>query len=193
MLFVALCFFLTAAAMIWSSKLGKLRQREIFIDSLDLKGTELILDVGCGCGLLLNAAARRLTLGKAIGLDLWQSQDLSGNNPERTLANAKIEGVLDRVEVRTGDMRQMPFSDASIDVVVSSIAIHNVPDKDGRKQTILEIDRVLKSGGKLGLIDLRCIDEYISTLESLGWRNLQVSKPSYWRFPPIRVIRGVKK
>ncbi len=49
----------TAALMIWSSKVGKLQLREKLIDSLALRGTETIVDVGCGRGLLLNAAARR--------------------------------------------------------------------------------------------------------------------------------------
>ena len=91
----------TGSLMLWSSKVGKLQFRERLIDSLALRGTETILDVGCGRGLLLNAAARRLTTGKAIGIDLWQSVDQSGNNREATLANARAEGVADIVEVKT--------------------------------------------------------------------------------------------
>ena len=40
---------LTSLLMIWSSKVGKLRQRDMLIQSLGLKGDETILDVGCGC------------------------------------------------------------------------------------------------------------------------------------------------
>src|SRR5262245_14266595 len=43
----------TAALMLWSSKVGKLQYREKLIDSLSLRGTETVLDVGCGRGLLL--------------------------------------------------------------------------------------------------------------------------------------------
>ncbi len=82
-----------AALMVWSSKVGKLQLGEQLINSLSLRGTEMVLDVGCGRSLLLNAAARRLTTGKAIGIDLWQSADQSGNRPETTLANAQAEGV----------------------------------------------------------------------------------------------------
>ena len=49
---------LTALLMVWSSKVGKLRQREMLIASLKLKGNETVLDVGCGRGLLLNEAAK---------------------------------------------------------------------------------------------------------------------------------------
>ena len=43
-----------------------------------------------------------------------------------TLRNAAIEGVQDRVDVETADMRALPFADATFDVVVSSLAIHNI-------------------------------------------------------------------
>ncbi len=133
----------TAGLMLWSSKVGKLRERERLIDSLALRGDETVLDVGCGRGLLLTAAARRLTTGKAIGIDLWQSQDQSGNRPEVTLANAQAEGVADRVEVKTGDMQELPFTGETIDVVVASLAIHNIPTQVGRIKAVQEIARVL--------------------------------------------------
>ena len=126
----------TASLMVWSSKIGKLQLRERLINSLNLRGSEIVVDAGCGRGLLLNAAARRLTTGKAIGIDLWQSADQSGNKSEITLANAKIEGVIDRVEVKTGDMRELPFEDQTVNVVVSSLAIHNIPEKEGRAKAV---------------------------------------------------------
>ena len=131
----------TAALMIWSSKVGKLKLREQIVDSLALHGDETVVDVGCGRGLMLMAAARRLTTGGAIGIDLWQNADQSGNHAEATLANAQIEGVANRVDVKTGDMRKLPFADQTIDTVVSSLAIHNIPNKEGRAQAIREIAR----------------------------------------------------
>ena len=56
-----------AAAMLWSSKIGKLRARDELIGAIPWRGDEQVLDVGCGRGLLLIAAAKRLTSGKAIG------------------------------------------------------------------------------------------------------------------------------
>jgi arsenite methyltransferase len=182
----------TALLMIWSSKVGKLQLREKLIDSLALRGTETILDVGCGRGLLLNAAARRLTTGKAIGIDLWQSSDQSGNNPEATLANARAEGVADFVEVKTGDMRELPFEDQTIDVVVSSLALHNIPTKEGRAQAIHEIVRVLKPNGQVALLDFQCTDEYVQTLHELGWHQVKLSGLQFQMFPPVRVVTGKK-
>jgi arsenite methyltransferase len=183
---------ITAALLIWSSKIGKLKLREQLIDSLGLGETETVLDVGCGRGLLLNAAARRLTTGKAIGIDLWQSADLSGNHPETTLANAQAEGVADRVEVKTGDMRKLPFEDGTINVVVSSLAIHNIPDKAGRARAMREIARVLKPNGQVALVDIRCTSEYIQTLRELGWNEAKLSGLIFQIFPPVRVVTGKK-
>jgi cyclopropane fatty-acyl-phospholipid synthase-like methyltransferase len=105
-------------------KIGKIKERERLLDLVTWEGTETVLDLGCGRGLLLVAAARRLSTGKATGLDLWQAEDLTGNQPDATMANARREGVSDRVEVTSGDMRAMPFADRSFDVVVSNVAIH---------------------------------------------------------------------
>jgi ubiquinone/menaquinone biosynthesis C-methylase UbiE len=183
---------LTSAAMVWSSKVGKLRQRQILIDSLKLNGAETVLDVGCGRGLLLIEAAKHLPNGKAIGVDLWQMVDQSGNRPQVTLENARAEGVYERVEVKTGDMRDLPLPDASVDVVVASLSIHNIPDAEGRAQAIREIHRVLRPGGGIALLDFQATDEYLATLRSLGWDDLHRSGLSFRMFPPVRVVRGKK-
>jgi arsenite methyltransferase len=183
---------LSAAYMIWSSKVGKLRARDRLLDSLHLRGDEMVLDVGCGRGLLLNGAAKRLTTGKAVGIDLWQSEDQSGNRMEMALANAQAEGVADRVEVKTGDMRQMPFPDAQFDVVVASLAIHNIYDKAGRAQAIKEIARVLKPGGHVALLDIQRTEEYAQILRSLGWVDAARSGLSFLIFPAMRVVTGTK-
>ena len=191
-MFTGAIMLLQPILMIWSSKVGKLRMRKMLIDSLNLKGNETVLDVGCGRGLLLNEAARRLTSGKAIGVDLWQSEDQSGNRPEVTLENARAEGVAERVEVRPGDMRELPLPDHSVDVVISSMAIHNVREKEGRAQAIHEINRVLRPGGQISLLDFLATDEYLATLQALGWKDVQRSGLSFTMIPPVRVINGRK-
>ena len=191
-LFTGASMVVTVFLMIWSSKVGKLQLREKLIHSLALRGTETIVDVGCGRGLLLNAAARRLTTGKVIGIDLWQNADQSSNNPEATLANAQTEGVANFVEVKTGDMRELPFEDRTIDVIVSSLAIHNIPTKEGRAQAVREIVRVLKPNGQVALLDFQCTDEYVQTLQEFGWHEAKRSGLQYKMFPPVRVVTGKK-
>src|ERR1700675_2263543 len=50
--------------MLYDSKIGKLREREKLLDLIAWQGRESVLDVGCGRGLMLVGAARRLTTGK---------------------------------------------------------------------------------------------------------------------------------
>ena len=96
------------------------------LDQLELRGDERILDLGCGRGAVLLMAAQHLTTGRAVGVDLWRRVDQSGNSEEATRRNAAAEGVADRVELHTADMTALPFADGSFDVVVSSLAIHNI-------------------------------------------------------------------
>jgi ubiquinone/menaquinone biosynthesis C-methylase UbiE len=50
----------------------------------------------------------------------------------------------DRVEVQTGDARQLLFADASFELVVSTAALHNIYEDAGCAQAVQEIARVLK-------------------------------------------------
>jgi SAM-dependent methyltransferase len=163
---------LMALWMIWSSKVGKLSERDRLLDMRTWTGAERVLDLGCGRGLLLIGAAKRLTRGSAVGIDLWQAQDLTGNRPEATLENARREGVADRVRLETGDMRALPFPDGSFDVVVSKAAIHNVYDFSGRAKVMAEIARVLAPGGSVLIDDIRHLGEYEEALKARGISDL---------------------
>ena len=154
--------------MIYDSKIGKVREREEYLDKIAWRGDERVLDVGCGLGLFLIGAAKRLTTGRAVGVDRWQAEDLSGNNPEGTLSNAMIEGVADKVEVHTGDARKLPFDNASFDVVLSSMALHNIYNAGERQTAVREIARVLKSGGRVLIADVRHLRQYEGTLRDAG-------------------------
>src|SRR4029453_3488366 len=148
-----LCTFM-GCWMVWESKVGKISGREKLLDHLTWRGDEQVVDIGCGRGLMVIGAAKRLTPGaggsggggKATGIDIWQAEDLSGNKPEATLENARREGVEDRVEIKSADMRELPLADRTIDVVVSRAAIHNLYSSDDRAKAIREIARVLKPG-----------------------------------------------
>ncbi|HET9727202.1 MAG TPA: class I SAM-dependent methyltransferase [Gemmatimonadales bacterium] len=154
--------------MVWSSRVGKVRERERLLDTLVWRGDEQVLDVGCGRGLMLVGAARRLRTGRATGIDLWRREDLGGNAPEAALANAAAEGVRDRVTLETADMRALPFSDGSFDVILSQAAVHNVPDAAGRRAALEEMVRVLRPGGTILLADIRHLGEYAGTLRDAG-------------------------
>lgn len=164
----ALALTFAALSMIWSSRYGKLRRREKLLDRLPWRGDERVLDIGCGRGLMAVAAARRVPRGRVIGVDIWQSEDLSGNGPGAVAINAKREGVADRVETRTADMRELPFEDASIDTIVSATAIHNIYQREGRERALDEIVRVLKPGGRILIDDIRHLPQYAARLRGAG-------------------------
>ncbi len=94
--------------------------------------------------------------------------DLSGNRPEVTRENARRAGVAPRVEVKDGDAQRLPFAEASFDVVVSSLVLHNIPSREGRRQAVREIARVLKPGGQVALLDLRHTGDYVRVLRECG-------------------------
>ena len=154
--------------MLYDSKIGKAREREQYLDKITWRGDERVLDVGCGLGLFLIGAAKRLSTGRAVGIDKWQQEDLSGNNAAGTLNNAMIEGVADKVEVHTGDARKLPFDDASFNVVLSSMALHNIYNAGERQTAVREIARVLKSGGRVLIVDVRHTRQYAATLRDAG-------------------------
>jgi arsenite methyltransferase len=147
---------------------GKVRGRERLLDRLHWSGAERVLDVGCGRGLLLVGAARRLTTGQALGIDLWRAQDLAGNAPVALRDNARYEGVADRVSVQTADMRRLPFASESFDVILSQAAVHNLPSASDRKQAIEEIARVLRPSGDVLVADIRHLHEYAAVLRAGG-------------------------
>jgi cyclopropane fatty-acyl-phospholipid synthase-like methyltransferase len=55
------------------------RARERLLNTLTWSGDERVLGVGCGRSLMLLGAAKRLRGGRAVGVDLWRTEDLAGN------------------------------------------------------------------------------------------------------------------
>jgi SAM-dependent methyltransferase len=117
---------------------------------------------------MLIGAALRLPTGRATGIDLWRTQDLAGNAPAATLANAAAAGVRDRVVLETGDMCALPFAGASFDVILSQAAVHNVLAAAERRRAVEEMARVLRPGGTILLADIRHVGEYADVLRSQG-------------------------
>jgi len=164
---------LMGAWMLWHSKVGKLRSRERLLDRIAWSGDEQVLDVGCGRGLIVIGAAKRLTTGRATGIDIWQAQDLTRNGPEAVLENARRERVAERVAVQTADVRNLPFVDDSFDIVVSNAVIHNLYKASDRDQAIREIARVLKPGGRALIEDIRHHRQYARTFSQNGCTDLR--------------------
>lgn len=165
-----LSFGLTGAYMLWGSLVGKKRLRDRLFAAIDGQPRD-VLDIGCGRGLLLIGAAKRFSGARAVGIDRWRSVDQAFNSSSATLENARLEGVLDRVTLVDADARALPFGDARFDLVLSSFAIHNIPDAPGREKAIGEAMRVLRPGGRLEIVDIFAYKQYERILRAAGWET----------------------
>lgn len=184
--FAAINLLIIAGGMLWYGRFGKLQVQKRLPELIALRGDESVLDVGCGRGLLLIGAASHLTTGSATGVDVWR-MDVSGNKPDAALENARLAGVTDRVTVQDGDARDLPFADASFDVVVSALVLHNLRHRADRERALREIVRVLRPGGRVALVDLRFTGEYARVLRECGLSD--VERAPMWRlFSPAFAI-----
>lgn len=131
----------------WAMLLGRGPAiREKTLEVARLAPGQHLLDVGCGTGTLALAAWRRLQPeGKVFGIDA---------SPEMIeMARQKAEKRAMRVSFQLSAIEDLPFPDASFDVVLSSFMLHHLPE-DVRRQGFAQVLRVLKPGGRFLAVDL---------------------------------------
>jgi len=186
--FTGFIFFFFAIVGVWSSRSGKFILRNKVFGKLEFKGNETVLDLGCGKGLLLIEAAKKLTQGKAFGVDHWVGNLEYKYSAQMVLDNAKIEGVSDRIELVTADAQDLPFGDGSFDVVMTSLMMHHVPDT---KKALNEMVRVLKPGGTLVIADINS-KRYAPIIQSFGLKRIEIQYATRLFLVPAYIIKGVK-
>jgi ubiquinone/menaquinone biosynthesis C-methylase UbiE len=119
--------------------------RERLIDLARIRPGESVLDVGCGTGTLALAAKRRVgQAGRVVGIDASPAM------VARARRKAAKAGADLAFEVAIAEA--LPFSDAEFDAVLSTTVLHCLPE-DARRQSIHEMRRVLKPGGRLLAVD----------------------------------------
>ncbi len=188
----AIGFAAGGVLMLVYSEFMKFWHRDKMMSMVNWRGDERVLDVGTGAGLLLIGAAKRLTAGKATGVDLWSGKDLSGNTREKTLRNAELEGVKEKVEVLDGDATDMKFASGTFDVIVSNAVVHNIPSREGRDKACREIARVLKPGGVALISDFVKTGQYEEEFAKAGL-DCAGTRWSWATFPPMRVVVARKR
>jgi len=139
-----------------------------------LEGNEYVLDVGCGLGRMSIAVAKRLKDGKVTGIDIWDRKELWSNSPDRAYANAKIEGVREKVEFKYGNILEIPFANNTFDLVTSSGVLHSLKGDDLKIKAFSEIYRVLKDGGRFLLVEpLRSLRMFFLFTPFAFWQLLK--------------------
>jgi SAM-dependent methyltransferase len=111
-------------------------------------GSGRVLDAGAGSGRAAIGVLLARPRTTVTGLDLYAGYfGIDDNTPDRFMKNARIAGVANRADTRTGDMRDMPFHDGEFDAVVSSYAIDHLR-RDDLVKGLSEVARVLKPRGE---------------------------------------------
>src|SRR5512138_653352 len=118
--------------------------RKVTVDQALIKPGDAVLDVGCGTGEVTLLAKTRAKDGKVYGID---------PAPEMiAVARRKAARKGLDIDFRVGVIEVLPFPDASIDVVTSSLMMHHLTE-DLKARGLAEIYRVLKPGGRLLIAD----------------------------------------
>lgn len=149
--------------------------RDRMVNSVSWSGDERVLDVGCGNGLVLLAAARHLSdNGRASGIDIWN--EMAGRQSAETLRrNIEIEGMANRVEIWEADARSMPFGNSTFDVIFASLSLHHAGGKRGIRQFVTEMRRVLRPGGVILIYDLSpATNIAMQVLRELGLNDIEI-------------------
>ena len=111
----------------------------------ELKEGETVLDLGSGGGIDVILSAKRVgETGLAYGLDMTDEMLALARK------NAADAGITNAIFLK-GLIEQIPLPADSVDVVISNCVINLSTDK---AEALLEISRVLKPGGRLGISDI---------------------------------------
>ncbi len=177
-------------------KFGKFRHRDFMLGMHEWQGDERVLDVGCGRGLLLAGAAKKIAehrgTGHATGIDIWSNTDMAANSAAATERNLELEGISQICTLVSEPAQEMPFESESFHLVVSNLCLHNIYDRPTRRQAIEQISRVLKPGGMAILSDYKLTGEYAEQLTRMGFAVEKRRGSFITTFPPLTVVLARK-
>lgn len=98
-----------------------------------------VLEIGAGTGFFITNLWQGGFIGQAY------ATDISPGMVEVCRKNAEAAGIAD-IDARVADAENLPFADATFDLVIGHAVIHHLPDVDA---ALAEACRVLKPGGRL--------------------------------------------
>lgn len=142
----------------WSKQLAPL-----FLDFVDLKNGDRVLDVGCGTGALSSAVMSVIDPDQVIGID----------PSAEYIDYARSKSSDSRLKFETGDGQQLRFPDDYFDATISLLVINFIPDPD---KAINEMIRITRPGG----IIAAAVWDYNDGMEMLRtfWDEVIIMNPS---------------
>jgi len=117
-----------------------------------------VLDIGCGTGRLLRAAALR-----------WPQAKLTGVDPAEHMVT-EARRLTPSADIRVAPAESIPFSDSSMDLVLTSLSFHHWADQ---RRGLQEIVRVLRPGGRLCFADHTAPGWLVLHERSRSWAELR--------------------
>ena len=122
--------------------------------------------------LAVNANASRLrahSCAMQVGADLPLRLSPALTQPDwESFARQREEARARGLTVKEGSATDIPHADESFDVILSTWALHNIPDAAGRARAVHEIARVLAPGGRVLLVDIQHSRAYVRELRAAG-------------------------
>jgi len=168
----------------FKSRLYDVLTPQAYLDSLervahycDLKTGQVLLDAGCGSGLLIPFLAKSLgSGGRYLGMD---ALDCGFTELDK---KADRLGFGDRVEAYCGDFSvELPVEKNSVDVAVAHFSIYTLAESARRNQVYKNLFGVLKPGGRLVTVNpSRDYDADKVIQQSLVQLKKRVSPLRYW-------------
>ena len=169
----------TRTAEVFGSSILKTRaaEAEILAGMVAATTTDRAVDLASGTGALALAFAPRVQW--ICGLDLTPAMLAVA---QRAAQDSKTTNAAFAI----GNAQQIPFADASLDLALTSYALHHVPDA---ARVIAEMSRVLKRGGRVGVIDIFALED--SRSGEMHDRIERVRDPSHTRTLPRSEIKSL--
>ncbi len=127
---------------------------EQVLQAVSLTPQTVFLDLGCGAGNYTIPVAQAIgPLGRVYGVDAWQE----GLDELKSRAAAK---GLHNIETIHADLNEhIPVGDGKIDVCFMATVLHDLLRDDSGEKVLREIDRVLKPGGRLSIIEFKKVED----------------------------------
>lgn len=117
-------------------------------------GPSRVLDLGAGSGRASIGVLLARPDATVTALDRYEGYyGIDDNTPDRLQRNAARAGVSNRLTVQVADMRTLPFEPRTFDAAISVAALDHL-DWPGIRQTLHEVERVLRPGGQLLIVGL---------------------------------------